>query len=157
MIRKTLTIISLIGLLLSVGAWGVSYFHLSFTPPYTNGNDLMIRVDYGTVRSYYNKHEIGDNFKRPSYPIASISGFKGFETHWLHFMWYKDGDFAVSYVVIFPLWIPTVLFAAMFWWSFLPRHRRRKRKKLGLCVKCGYDLRASKERCPECGEGLEAT
>ena len=26
---------------------------------------------------------------------------------------------------------------------------------LGLCLKRSYALRASKERCPECGEGIE--
>ena len=53
---------------------------------------------------------------------------------------------------ILPLWMVTGSFAAMACsLYFLPRRTRRKRKKLGLCLHCGYDLRGSKDKCPECG------
>jgi hypothetical protein len=62
-----------------------------------------------------------------------------------------------SYVEI-PFW--ALLLPPLLWTVFVVRAYRRKRKlaRLGLCAKCGYDLRASTPggRCPECGTPIPA-
>jgi len=60
-------------------------------------------------------------------------------------VWYS------SHRLYFPHWslaAITGILPSMWCWR---RRRERVRRKLGRCVNCGYDLRATPERCPECG------
>jgi predicted amidophosphoribosyltransferase len=50
-----------------------------------------------------------------------------------------------------PYWFITLMSAsacALMVWRW---RRRRVRTGPGSCARCGYDLRGSSERCPECG------
>ena len=66
-------------------------------------------------------------------------------------------------------WVQPILSGAAFgvvgwsvWRLFRHRTRRHLRERLvqlgvPICIPCGYDLRASKDRCPECGEEFVST
>jgi hypothetical protein len=56
------------------------------------------------------------------------------------------------YGISLPFWLLAILcgIAPVLRWN--PRRlRRRRRLAAGLCLTCGYDLRATPDRCPECG------
>jgi hypothetical protein len=54
--------------------------------------------------------------------------------------------------VVVPYWVLVLLFTILpaTRWR-LAVHRRSKIKQMGKCRRCGYDLRATPDRCPECG------
>ena len=160
MLRKTLTILSLIGLLLSVGLWCFSYYGVEFWRIQALGNpndNYFILVVDGKALGSRIKNVGGRSELFTWYRFglqARLTGegaFQGGGLRWWRPYW--SGSVLRSFQV--SLWLPVALSAcSCFILLRVPLHRRRKRKKLGLCLKCGYDLRGSKERCPECGTGI---
>jgi hypothetical protein len=86
-----------------------------------------LRVD--TTR----RRDTDDAYRRLyAWPAADVSGHRLEFPHW---------------ALLPPLAIPTVVAVVL-------AVRRRRRRSAGLCLTCGYDLRASPDRCPECGTAV---
>jgi hypothetical protein len=86
------------------------------------------------------------------------SGFKSFAG--FHVQWFQatiGSGPAFMRILIVPSWFAIPLLAALpAAWLIRSRRARRRayRQEHGLCCGCGYDLRATPDRCPECGRSV---
>ena len=150
--RKS-TILSTVCLLTCVGLWEASYVCLRC------GYDCFrARLEEGRLEVAY--LPLGVSGCRAAYDLCDESlqhgceayGFFGWDTLWLpHVSWTR----AVKRIEI-PFWIPTLLFCILPFRSVFIGLQRRVRRAKGCCAACGYDLRASRDRCPECGSPFGA-
>jgi len=86
----------------------------------------------------------------PDLALPSYSSGHGRFGFWI----LKDYWVVGSRAVVIPFWLPTVLSLVLSIPVMVFARRsavRAYRRRHGLCLGCGYDIRESKERCPECG------
>lgn len=74
--------------------------------------------------------------------VPSYNGWTG-ESPSKFVGWSHDGEWL--YAV--PLWLPVMLFVT----AAAALAGKQRKRNLGECAHCGYDLRATPDRCPECG------
>lgn len=60
-----------------------------------------------------------------------------------------------STALFIPHWALAVIFGLLSTAGLIPILRRSYRRRHGLCPNCGYDLRGSPDRCPECGSASD--
>lgn len=96
-----------------------------------------------------------------THPNPLYTGLIGLSGPVNRFGWRRWSDVTPStqtryFVAEVPYWTLAVMFAVfpsigvIRWW-------RARRFPAGSCPTCGYDLRASRDRCPECGRAIDST
>lgn len=163
MIRKSIIVLLTLAAVGTAVGWVASYFRFVQCDGLIDQKDsLGVVVRRGTILIDHARPAHFGIEPLPSFPRCSYlpdDGRGQFETYQLwHFDFHRGTDRFHSPVdriwVEFPLWIPAILFAAYPTIALIrgPLRRRRWRRK-GLCVKCGYDLTGNESGvCPECGE-----
>lgn len=129
---------------------GHSRFGLNYEYP-DDVRSLGMPGDADDARSKRPPGNSFHHFRRQLKPpmFVPASNRLGFGHHRLESTKPAVSMFEDTYVV--PLWLIMLIFAIppLRW---LQLHRRRRiLETMGACAVCGYDLRATPDRCPECG------
>jgi hypothetical protein len=107
------------------------------------GRYLGLRTSWSS-----DERPLGSRMTSPTF--SGRLGFVRAQMGWI------EGNFRASYqkgcnFVSLPHWAllaPAVLMGA---WTLAARWLRSRRSQPGCCANCGYDLRMTPDRCPECG------
>jgi hypothetical protein len=137
--------------------WKIVFAEQEMLPPNTRGLFVLDATQFGVMTVKWGSPQRGASIGiNPVNMVSSrILGF-GYSESSPGFI-LPDSDGTKVHVrtkvkaVVTPCWAWMVIFAILPGVLWLVRRGERLRKEEGLCRVCGYDLRATPERCPECG------
>jgi hypothetical protein len=169
-LRRLLNLVAVLSLLLcvsSVALWVRSYRHedalfIYYDPLFGERDGVLVSSARGRLYGQYSMD--GTTVLQPRWRVDHSSATA---IPWLtnltlkqQFLGFAAGrgnpkqtfyDSWVRFAIIVPHWALAFLFAVLPVASGWGRLRTRRRRTAGMCSVCGYDLRATPERCPECG------
>ena len=144
--RRLLNLLTGLSLALCLYAAVASVFAVRDGGPSLRGYDVCQPLEPPRVLTSGELH-----WYHPPAPAFNFAGFRvqqGFRAQYMI-------EYGRVYTV--PFWFLTLLFAVApsIWlrdrWRAWRRARREHLREAGVCPICGYDLRATPARCPECG------
>lgn len=71
----------------------------------------------------------------------------------IYYRYFRLGPY-VLWTLMVSIWYPIGLFAPLSIIGFFRLIRKQLHKPAGICHHCGYDLRATPDACPECGNAV---
>jgi len=148
---KLAAAISLALWLLTAGLWFRSLIiwdtvHIQLPERAIDIDHAAGRLRLSTIRHVPEYPIYRDRLSHMTRTVSYVENTFGPRRWWPLFIRHQFG-----FTVIVPHWMPAALTAgapalAMYRWT-----RSRRRAAAGRCPSCGYDLRATPERCAECG------
>jgi hypothetical protein len=110
-----------------------------------------LRYSLKTAEAYPRFETSEPSANQMNYHKYSALGFEYVSEATMSEAWEREPTQTIHFLTL-PLYFLCVLFAVLPAHAFLRRRRRiTQRIAQGCCIHCGYDLRASSGRCPECG------
>jgi len=126
-------------------------------------NDLCLCLSRGTLIYWHAKLNAGHytdgglSYRPATRAFAPSTDFTSSATLWSRAgFFFGSGDIPGHYLIqiIVPYWSLAALGALPSLALIVKHAQRRRLLAKNLCPACGYDLRASAERCPECGRPI---